>query len=269
MSDVERATAITTFSEAPPPADEISDLDTRGFVQVVRIFVRTWPFLRPMVNGYWRQRTFARIGVGQRNTAWSFVHAPPLATIVTLMGPVTGLLPWGTDLKLDLLLIATVAMAVLTWLILLSRNRVQAIAGVLLVLIGITANAAAVMAVTGYGDNLQVGLVTLACLSLWFVQYRRAEGRLQIRVRLGTHLVYYFGVVWLFVFIGLITALFSADILNQSLLIGKPLTPFVADLINRPDLGEGEVRVPVKSGCRPDNTAVHRRGDDSVPGTAL
>ena len=260
MSDVERATAITTWSDVRREHDRYGAPDKRGLVDVIRIFIRTWPYLRPMVVGYWREKTLGRTSLADNN--WSFHHAPPLATIVTLLGPTTGLLPAGAEFKLDLLLAATVVMAVLAWAILLLKNRPQVIAAVLLVLLGVGANFAAVMAVDGYGDNLQVGLVSLACLSLWILQYRIVDGRLHIRIRLGTHLVYLYAMVWLFVFLGLIAALFSADVLNQSLLVGEPLTEFVSDFINRPDLAEG-------TASKPEETGTAAQGTDGAARDAL
>ncbi|MEM7536494.1 MAG: hypothetical protein AAF639_30195, partial [Chloroflexota bacterium] len=43
----------------------------------------------------------------------------------------------------------------------------------------------------------------------------------------------------------LLIALFSVDVISQSILQAKPLTPFVADLISRPDMA---VQVPEGEG---------------------
>lgn len=253
MSNIDRADALTTWDgfEKPPGRD---DVDQRRFSDVLLIFVRTWPYLRPLVMGYWREKVLGEAGVGKqrRTTEWSFYHAPPIVTLVMLMGPMTGLLPHGEDFKLDLLLYATVAMTMLSWMLLFLRGKRQVYVSVALIVIGVVANASAVMGVTGYGDNLQVGLVTLACLGIWMVQYRYEKGSLKIRLRLGAHLVYYYGIVWLFVFLTLLAGLFSADVINQSILVGEPLTKFVSDFIGREDMARGSV--PKKSEPDPGTT---------------
>ena len=241
MSNIDRADALSTWDgfEKPPGRD---DVDQRRFSDVLLIFIRTWPHLRPLVMGYWREKVLrAANGAQRKTTDWSFYHAPPIVTLVMLMGPLTGLLPYGEDFKLDLLLYATFAMTVLSWMLLFLKGQSQVYASIVLIVIGIVANATAVLGVTGYGDNLQVGLVTLACLGIWMVQYRYEQGALKVRLRLGAHLVYYYGIVWMFVFLNLLAALFSADVINQSILVGEPLTEFVSDLIGREDMAEGSV----------------------------
>ncbi len=241
MSNIDRADALSTWDgfEKPPGRD---DVDQRRFSDVLLIFIRTWPHLRPLVMGYWREKVLrAANGAQRKTTDWSFYHAPPIVTLVMLMGPLTGLLPYGEDFKLDLLLYATFAMTVLSWMLLFLKGQSQVYASIVLIVIGIVTNATAVLGVTGYGDNLQVGLVTLACLGIWMVQYRYEQGALKVRLRLGAHLVYYYGIVWMFVFLNLLAALFSADVINQSILVGEPLTEFVSDLIGREDMAEGSV----------------------------
>ena len=56
---------------------------------------------------------------------------------------------------------------------------------------------------------------------------------------MGCHLVYYYALYWLSTLTGLITGLFTIDLLNQSILQAEPLTPFLADFIGREDLGSG------------------------------
>ena len=55
-------------------------------------------------------------------------------------------------------------------------------AAVVLVLLGISANLFAILAVSGWQDDALIGLVSLACLGLWLFQYRIA-GRVRPRQR--------------------------------------------------------------------------------------
>ena len=108
-----------------------------------------------------------------------------------------------------------------------------------LVLVGLAANLFAVLAVEGVRDNVAVALVTVGALGLWLVHFRRGDGVFRVRVRVGCHLVYYYALYWLSTLTGLVTGLFTIDLLNQSILQAEPLTPFLADFIGREDLGSG------------------------------
>ena len=252
-ADIERANALTR-GKGDPPADLSAEKaalesDQRGFLAIVGIFMRSWPYLRPLIVGFWREKTLT--GMAGRNRPWSFTHAPPLVTLVTYLGPVSGMLPTGVDFKLDLLLGVTVVMMVICWALLFLKGHAMTIASALLILIGIGANVMAVTVVDGYADNLQVGLVSFSCLLIWLVQYRVENCQLQVRFRLGAHLVYYYAAVWLLVFAELLGSLFSVDILNQSILVGEPVTPFVAEFIDRPDLAKGSVPRPAEDANAP------------------
>ena len=97
----------------------------------------------------------------------------------------------------------------------------------------------AILAITGWQDNVYVGLVSAGCICMWLLQYRVEGGAFQIRFRLGCHLVYYYIIVWLQMLVGIITGLFTVDLLNQSILQAQPLTPFLAEFISRPELATG------------------------------
>ena len=267
MGDIERANALTR-SKGDAPRDLSAEKaalesDQRGFLAIVGIFMRSWPFLRPLIVGYWREKTVIRMA--GRNRHWSFLHAPPLVTLITITGPVSGLLPGGVEFMLDLLLGITVVMTVISWALLFLIDRAKTFASLMLILIGVIANLMAVMVVDGYADNLQVGLVSFACLLIWLVQYCVENGQLQVRIRLGTHLVYYYALVWLLVFVELLGGLFSVDILNQSILVGEPVTPFVSEVINRPDLSRGSVpRVDEEADSQPVEIPDIRGGGRAV-----
>ena len=74
-----------------------------------------------------------------------------------------------------------------------------------LVAAGLLANLFAVLAVDGALDNVAVALVTAGALSLWLVHFRRADGVIRVRVRVGCHLVYYYALYWLSTLTGLVT----------------------------------------------------------------
>lgn len=246
--DAGRIGALPLWGEAALPPDRYrADDDERGFTDVVRILVRTWPWLKPMVIGTWWERALPVSANGAENSDWSFGYAPVLVTVFALVGAFAGWLPVGVNWQYDLLLGGVTVMTVSSWIAAgASRWRgwwdqayLPIAAGAVLVLVALLANLFAVLAVDGARDNLAVALVTVAALSLWLVHFRRDRGVSRVRVRVGCHLVYYYALYWLSTLTGLVAGLFTIDLLNQSILQAEPLTPFLADFVGRQDLGSG------------------------------
>jgi ABC-type multidrug transport system fused ATPase/permease subunit len=245
VNEQELIDALPSWGDAELPANRDRDLDSdnRGFTDVAKIMVRAWPFLLPQILGYWREFSIANSSNRSSDNEWSYRYVPPLVTILTLLGPVTGLTPVGINWQLDLLVAATVLMTLLIWSLMIVRGRWFVISAVTLVLVGSAAILFSILAVTGWTDNLQVGLVSFGCLCIWLLQYRTANGKLQLRLRLGCHLVYYYIVIWLSVLVGAVTGLFTVDLLNQSILQAQPLTPFLAEFIERPEISRDSIEI--------------------------
>ena len=252
MDDLKQARALPFWGEGdtPPEPRPGKAPEEQGFVAVFRIFVRTWPYLWPQIVGRWRElpRRAAADGSApatgasgkaseaSADGAWSFRHVPPLVTVLTALGPLLWLAPPGTDWRHDLLLAGTVVMAALVWALLFARRRAYLAASFALVLAGTATFLFALFGVDGLADNLHVGLVAAGCVCIWVLQYRLDGGRLRFRVRLGSHLVYYFVLVWASTLLTMVIALFSVDLISQSILQAEPLTPFLADFIGRSEL---------------------------------
>ena len=216
--------------------------DARGIGDVLKIFIRTWPFLIPMVLGYWRELGGARSAVDDRHaSSWNYSYVPFLVTGLAILGPLTGWLPLNLSWQHNTLFWAVVAMTILSWCLIILRGRSFITALIVLIVTGAAANLFAILAVTGWQDNLQIGLVTLGCLCMWLFQYRHAGGRWQIRARLGCHLVYYYILVWMSTMVGVVMGLFTVDLLNQSILQAQPLTPFLANFVGQPELAAGSI----------------------------
>ena len=247
MDDLKQARALPFWGEAdtPPEPRPSKAPEKQGFVAVLRIFVRTWPYLWPQIVGRWRElpRGTAEAAEGDvaADGAWSFRHVPPLVTILTALGPLLWLAPPGTDWRHDLLLAGTVLMTALVWALLFVKGRAYLWASFALVLAGTAAFLFALFGVEGLADTLHVGLVVAGCVCIWVLQYRFDGGRLRFRIRLGSHLVYYFVLVWASTLLTMVIALFSVDLISQSILQAEPLTPFLADFIGRSELaGEAQ-----------------------------
>ncbi len=248
MDELKQARALPFWGEGetPPASRPGKGPEDRGFVAIVRIFIRTWPYLLPQILGRWRE--LPRRGSAEGSAAasadsgaWSFRHVPPLVTVLTAAGAFLWLAPPGTDWLHDVLLAGTVLMTVLVWALLFVKGRAYLAASLALVVIGTAAFLFALFAVDGLADNLYVGLVAVGCACIWVLQYRFDGGRLRLRIRLGSHLVYYFALLWASTLLTMVIALFSVDLISQSILQAEPLTPFLADFIGRPELaGEAE-----------------------------
>ena len=243
--DAQRTRALPFWGEAPLPPDRYrpDDADGRGFTDVMRILLRTWPWLKPLVIGTWRERALPIATNGAEGSDWSFGYGPVLVTVLALLGPFAGWLPIGVDWQYDLLLGGVAMMAASSWIAVVARwwgqTSLLVTAVAVLAAVALVANLFAVLAVDGARDNLAVALVTVGALCLWLVHFRRARGVFRVRIRVGCHLVYYYALYWLSTLTGLITGLFTIDLLNQSILQAEPLTPFLADFIGREDLGSG------------------------------
>jgi len=254
VDDLKQARALPFWGEGDTPPEPASKApEEQGFVAVFRIFVRTWPYLWPQIVGRWRElprnRAADAAGDAAADGAWSFRHVPPLVTVLTALGPLLWLAPPGTDWRHDLLLAGTVLMTVLVWALLFVRGRAYLWLSFALVLVGTAAFLFALFGVEGLADTLYVGLVAAGCVCIWVLQYRFDGGRLRFRIRLGSHLVYYFVLVWASTLLTMVIALFSVDLISQSILQAEPLTPFLADFIGRSELaGEAQPGTGAESG---------------------
>ena len=195
------------------------------------------------MHGYWREfpgGDTTDAGTAD-DTRWSYSHVPPLVTLIAALGPLTGLVPYGENWLYDFLVISAVILSVLSWGLLFARNRLYGILSATLVGVAAVGFLFALFAVDGQIDNLYMFLVCATCTWIWALQYRIEAGRIRFRIRLGSHLVYYFVLVWASTFLLLLIALFSVDVISQSILQAKPLTPFIADLISQPEMA-GQVQ---------------------------
>ena len=246
MNEQSRLKALPVWRtvELPADRDRKHTEAVSGFADVTRVLLRTWPFVAPLVFGYWRERAvIARSSWASRESPWSYNYVPVLVTLLVLLGPITGSLPLGENWQLDLLAGATGVMALLCWVLPFTSGRTFILGATSLVLIGSATNLFAVLVVTGWVDNIQVGLVTFGCLGMWLLQYRFIDSTLRLRFRLGSHLVYYYILVWLGMLVGIVGGLFTIDLLNQSILQAQPLTPFLAEFVGHPELADGVLTV--------------------------
>ena len=250
MDELKQAKALPFLGDGETRTESgtTTTRDDRGFLAIVKIFVRTWPYLLPHAVGSWRQISWVSRDTLDPNTGnetggsrldedgWGFGHVPPIVTALVLLGPLTGLHPLGEGWLTDSLWASTFVLAVLTWVLLFTRGRVYVSVSFILAFVGATAFVGAVFLADGYRDNLYVGLVCTGCVCMWVFQYRIRQSKISFRIRLGSHLIYYFVLLSASTLITMVLALFSVDLISQSILQAKPLTTFLADFIGQPEL---------------------------------
>jgi len=235
-----RARALPMFGDGyiPPERDRRVEDDDSGFIQVLTLFLRSWPYIRPQVLGHWwRPGKGVEEGVADNvaGDGYRFDYAPFLVAAVAMLGPTLGFVPATLAWPMYLLYAPVAAMAVCMSLMAFTGATGQrwATLGILVAAIG--ANVVATYVIDGYPDGIYAAVVTIACIIGWTVQYRKENGRIDYRIRSGTHLVYFYAINFLQRFLALMLALIVADLLNQSLLQNEPIAPGLADLLGLPE----------------------------------
>ena len=234
------------FGDGPVPADRdlsVED-DQSGFLDVMRLLLRSWPFVRPQLLGRW---WIPRIGVepdvadNVAGSGYQFNYAPFLVAIIAFIGPWLGLLPASFDWQY-LLYVPVAGMVLSTSLMAFSEGVLQRWGTIGLILSGIGSNVAATITdVAFYTDSIYAGTITLVCIVGWTFQYRITDGRFEYRIRTGTHLVYFYAINFSQRFINLAFSLVLVDLLNQNIFLGDPIAPGLADLLGLPSWAQGSI----------------------------
>ena len=243
-----RARALPMFNEGVIPAERDRTLasDDSGFLDVMLLLLRSWPYIRPQLLGHW---WYPGPGGGVRpevadmvsGEGYRFGYAPFLVAVVAAIGPMSGWMPSTFAWPMGLLYVPVIATVVSMFLMALTQGRSQMIGtiGVLLGCIGM--NIAGGFFIEGFQSTTYAVVMTIACIAGWILQFRVREGQIQFRARVGTHLVYFYAINFLQRGIAIVVGLILADLLNQSLLQAEPLAPGLAALLGFPELATGSI----------------------------
>ena len=241
-----RARALPMFNEGviPPERDRTLASDDSGFLDVMRLLLRSWPYIRPQLLGHWWypgpgggiQSEVADMVSGD---GYQFSYAPFLVGVVAVIGPLSGWMPGSFAWPMGLLYVPVAATVASMFLMALTQGRSQMVGtvGVLLGCIG--TNLAGGFFIEGMASTIYGAVVAIACIAGWMVQFRVHAGQIQFRARVGTHLVYFYAINFLQRGIAIVVGLILADLLNQSLLQAEPLAPGLAKLLGYPELAAG------------------------------
>lgn len=225
----------------PIPADR--DLsakdDTSGLRAVLYLLVRCYPYISPQILGRW---WVPGVGIEARmaeligGRGYSFVYMPPLVTLLAVIGPYYGFVPTSLEYPFNLFYGLVAVTLICTWPLPHLSGRVQGISLIVLLLSTILANMVGVVLIEGSTHSIYMGLITVACLLGWFVQLRINSDGLKFRLRVGTHIIYYYGLTLIMGLGFMLLGLLMAEIVNQSLLQNEPLLPGLAAMIGYPEM---------------------------------
>ena len=242
--DQRRIHALSFMREVPLPAERdrsVSD-DTANLWVVLKLFLRAWPYISPQVFGRWflpGQGVEDHIAESVGGGGYGFTYAPFLVTLAAFAGPLTGLVPAGFEFPMNLLYGSIAGMLVCAWPVAFATGKNQTLAAIALIAMGLFANLIATFVIDGFADGVYTGLVTFACLAGWMLHFRAREGRIEYRVRVHAHLVYFYAIVWFIRFLDLAVGLVLIDLLNQSILQNDPIMPTLAALMGAPEMARG------------------------------
>lgn len=243
MTDLhDRSRALPLIGDGPIPRDRDRSVaeDTASFLVVLKLFLRAWPFIKPQIFGRWFVPGVGvdeQIAEGIASEGYGLGYAPVFVTAVAVAGPMLGWVPVGLGFPLILLYLSVAGMVVSVWPVAFTSGKTQIMAAICLVILSFTANIVASFVIEGFADGGYVALLTAGCILGWMVQYRVEEGRVQTRIRLHAHLVYFYGVVWAQRILGLAMGLIIADLLNMSILQAEPIMQWLADFAGHPQWG--------------------------------
>ena len=242
-TNYERSRALPMFGDGAIPKDRDRSVeeDDSGLIDVILLFLRSWPYIRPQFLGRWwtpGQKIEDRVADTVAGEGYHFGYAPYLVAVIALAGPLFDIVPASIEWPVYLLYIPVAAMVLSIYCMAISSGKSQMAATSCLVLAGIGTNIVATYVIPGIADGFYAGAVTLGCLTGWAVQYKTTSGHLEFRMRAGTHLVYFYAINFFQRFLGFALGLLAIDLLNQSLLQNEPLAPGLANLLGLPELSQ-------------------------------
>ena len=231
------ADAVPFYGEGdaiPANRDLSAEDDASGFLAVIHLFMRSWPYIAPQVLGRWwlpGQGSEDRVAELLGGRGFSFAYMPFVVTLLAILVPYTGLITLNEGYPFNLLHTLVAIIVVSAWPLPFFEGRVQVISLLSLLTAALLANMVSVVLIEDEGYNIYTGLVTVVCLLGWFVQIGYNAQGLKCRVRVGTHLIYYPALQLIKGLGFMLVTLLVAEIINQSVLQNEPLMPGLSAMI--------------------------------------
>lgn len=243
-----RAKALSIFKLTSVPAEKDKSLgqDKSGFRDVLHLLFRSWPYIRPMLLGRWwtpeegkETRTADLIPLPREG--YSFIWARVLFVVVAIGGILAGLVEFSLSWPWMLLYIPVAAQGGVFFAVSHAPRqfRIHAVVGLFMASVGTII--ASFFFIEGWKSSLYGGLLTVVVIAGWMVQYRISDGKIGYRVRLEAHLVYFYGVTFFQRFVGIVTGILYADLINQNIFLGEPLAPAISSLFMLPEWTQAHI----------------------------
>lgn len=249
--DKRRSKALPFIGNGTIPPERNRDVseDKHTFSAILKLFLRSWPFIRLQLLGRWyyseSRTTSPTIASNIAGDGYSYYYAPVLVSAIFAVGFLLDWVPFNLSYPLPFLYVTALVIVIASWLVLAleftprRQSAHQSAVAIVLAFALFVANLIAVLVVDGLGDNWWVMAMTVACLLGWMFQtgwVSSAEStvsggvkRLIWRFRLHAHLAYFYLLLGIQGFIEIIMALLMTDMLSQSILLSDPLMPAVAE----------------------------------------
>ena len=242
-----RARAVPIFGDGKIPEDRLPNPEEvpSGSWEVIKLFFRSWPFIRPQFLGRWYYfgtGVEARVADLVSDSEYQFYWAVVLFFLVAFIPPWLGWIPDLGTLSSALVFTPVVVSCIVIALMAVSKGWLQLVCTIAL----IPSLLALVIASTFFSSSIPVkvysGALVAAALLGWMLQIRFDRKQkddslvVKVRVRTEAHLVYFYLVSFVQRILGTGFALLNADLLNQALLQGEPLAPRMSAILGFPEL---------------------------------
>ncbi len=248
-----RALPFINNGKIPPDRDRDAAEDRHTFSAILKLFLRSWPFIRMQLLGRWYypgQGTSQSIADNVTGDGYQYFYSPVLATGLTIAGPLLDWVPQTLAYPLPFLYISVGAILISHWALIANLpERVQGAMTIVLAFALFAANLVAVLVVDGMSDNYWVVSITGAVVLGWMFQVRAINPfqasstpwreKLVWRFRLHAHLAYFYLLLGIQGFIEIALALVMTDMLSQSIILSEPLMPAVAEFIGQEEWARG------------------------------
>jgi ABC-type multidrug transport system fused ATPase/permease subunit len=235
-----RALPIWGSGEIPAERDRSARDDTHSFTSVFKLLLRSWPFIRPQIDGEWIERTFADRSPLQRfalrlsaaRVPVGMLWMPVAVTLWWVLGAASGWLTvdeqaartaraWGGVAGAAPLVLVAAA-----WLTPFLRRgwprMLAATAGGLAGALGFVLS----WAFIGGAMPKLFGFALLALYTAgWFVRCDVRDAGWHVALRVRSHLVYFYVLGGVARGLTLVTTAYLTGLMIQHILLGQPLPP--------------------------------------------
>ena len=248
--DVRRSRALPFISNGKIPPERDRDVadDRHTFSAILKLFLRSWPFIRMQLLGRWYYPgvgTSEELADSVASEGYQYFYAPILALILVYLGWEFEWIPQSFAYPHHFLYFSVGAIVAAQWGLIIFREeqQVQTSIAVALAFFVFVANLIAVLVVDGFADNFWMAGITAIVLLGWMFQTRRVKqpqtndtapkSHFTWRFRLHAHLAYFYLLLGIQGFIEIAMALVMTDMLSQSILLSEPLMPAVAEFFGQ------------------------------------